>query len=354
MNGLAIIRDCGNAACADPGRMTAIALPTLFYFVGLNMRALLLGFIGLLVISAAVAQDFNLVAKVNGEGITRDRLQSSVDASMERRGFNYGGVTQPRHFKRLQRQALEQLIAQELLWQKAEQEGFVAAAEELDEALAAARKSYPSEQAYLKDLERNAFTMESFREDLRRKISVRKWAHATLASEIQVSDAEIHDFYVANQVRFVQPEQINARHVLIKLAPGADDDATAAARDKIEQLLEQARAGSDFADLAKKHSQGPSAPRGGELGFVPRGRLVKDFEDAAFALETGEISDVVRTEFGFHIIQIIARRDGQAVPEQQVAAPIRQHLFETKFLEAVAERVRVLRKEASVEILIPL
>lgn len=324
-------------------------------FVSLTMRTLpqtlIAGWFGL---NTALAQDFNLVAKVNGEGISRDRLQTRVDAAMQQRGSNYGGVTQPRQLKRLQRQVLEQLIAQELLWQAAERSGVVVTADELDKALAETRQSYPSERAFTQDLERNAFTTETFREDLRRKMSARKWVYATLAGEINVSDAEVHDFYVANRVRFVQPERINARHVLIKVASDADATTTEAARREIERILEQARAGADFAGLAKQHSQGPNASQGGELGFLPRGKLVRPLEDAAFALEVGEISNVVRSKFGFHVIQLVARRDGQAVPEQQVAASIRQHLFETKFLEAIAEHVRTLRQQASVEILIPL
>ena len=318
------------------------------------MRTLLAILIWLFTLGAAQAQDFNVVAKVNGEGITRDRLQSSVDVSMEQSGFNYGGVTQPRQLKRLQRQALEQLIAQALLWQRAQQEGFVASAEEVDAAVAAARQGYPSEQAYLNALARDAFTAESFREDLRQKISVRKWAHATLADQVQVSEAEVHEYYVANQARFAQPEQINARHVLIKLAPDASQATTAAARRKIEQILEQARAGADFAELAQTHSQDSSAARGGELGFVARGRLVKPFEDAAFALKPGELSGVVRTQYGFHIIKLEARRGASVVPEQQAAPKIRAHLAAGKFRDAVLERVRTLRQQASIEILIPL
>ncbi len=84
----------------------------------------------------------------------------------------------------------------------------------------------------------------------------------------------------------------------------------AAARKKIEQILAEAKKGSDFVELAQKYSEGPSAPKGGELGFLPRGRLVKSFEEAAFALKPGETSNVVRTHYGFHIIKLEARRRG--------------------------------------------
>jgi parvulin-like peptidyl-prolyl isomerase len=312
----------------------------------------------LLFLGSVMAQDFDLAARVNGEGISRARLQSSVDAYLRQGSMNYGGITQPSQYKRVQRKVLEQLITEELLWQQAAQDGFVTSDVELEQALAAVRQSYPTQMQYENRLTERGFSVESFREDVRRKIAVRKWARATLAKEVEISDAEVHEFYVANEVRFVQSAQINVRHVLIKLAADADadaDDATvAAARREIEEILAQARAGADFAELARQRSQGPSAPRGGDLGFVPRGQLVKPFEDAAFALQPGEISEVVRTEFGFHIIKLVARRDGHVVPEQQVAAQIRNHLLEGKLVETVAVHVVALREQASVDILIPL
>jgi len=308
----------------------------------------------LLFLGSVMAQDFNLAARVNGEGISRARLQSSVDAYLRQGDMNYGGITQPSQFKRVQRKVLEQLISEELLWQQAAQDGFVTSDAELEQALAAVRQSYPTQTQYENRLTERGFSVASFREDVRRKIAVRKWAWATLAKEVEISDAEVHEFYVANEVRFIQSAQINVRHVLIKLAADADDATVAAARGEIEEILAQARAGADFAELARQRSQGPSAPRGGELGFVPRGQLVKPFEDAAFALQPGEIPEVVRSEFGFHIIKLVARRDGQVVPEQQVAAQIRKHLFEGKLVETVAVHVVALREQASVDILIPL
>ncbi len=319
----------------------------------LSKRILLPGLVALFGLGAVTAQELDLAAKVNGEGITRAELQARVDASMRQGSTNSGAITQPRQYNRLQRQVLDQLIAQELLWQAAKGAGFVATKDEVDQAMAQIRQRYTTEMAFDNQLTEHGFTAESFREDMRRKISVRRWAQETLSKDIQVSDAEIHDYYTANQARFVQSEQVNARHVLVKLAPNASEAESAAARRKIEQILERAKAGADFAELAKAQSEGPTAPQGGDLGFVPRGAMVKPFEDAAFALKPGEISDVVRTQYGLHIIKLEARREGSLVPEEQVAPAIRQQLFATKFQDAVVDRMRALRDEASVEILIP-
>ncbi len=308
----------------------------------------------LLCAGAALSQDYNVIATVNGEGITRDRLQTRVDATIEESGLNYGGITRPQQFKRMQRQALDLLIAQELLWQTAEGEGFVAETADIDAAYAEVRRGFPTDQALANHLRKNAFTEDEFRDDLKRRISIRKWAYGSLGETIRISDPDIHEYYVANQVRFVQPEQINVRHVLIKVPPDADEAMTGAARERIDEILAQARAGRDFADLARNYSEGPSASDGGELGFASRGAFVQPFEDAAFALEIGQISGVVRSGYGFHIIELIDRHDGHTLPESEVAPAIREYLFEDRLLAAMAEKVEDLREQASVEIYIPL
>ena len=301
-----------------------------------------------------VAGNYDIVATVNGEGITRDRLQTRVDATIEESGLNYGGITRPQQFKQMQRQALDLLIAQELLWQTAAREGFVAETAEVDAAFEEVRRGFPSDQALANHLKKNAFTEDGFRDDLKRRISIRKWAYGSLGETIRISDPDIHEYYVANQVHFIQPEQINVRHVLIKVPPDADEATTASAREKIDEVLAQARAGVDFADLAKEYSEGPSASDGGDLGFAPRGAFVKPFEDAAFALEIGQISGVVRSGYGFHIIKLVDRREGHTLPETEAAPAIRQYLFEDRLVAAMAEKVEDLRERASVEVYIPL
>ncbi len=308
----------------------------------------------LLEAGVAPAEDYNIAATVNGKGITHERLQIRVDATIEESGLNYGGITRPQHFKQLQRQALDLLIAQELLWQTAEREGFVAAAGEIDAARQEVRRNFPSDQALANHLRKNSFTEEEFREDLKRKVSIRKWAYGSLGESIRISEPDIHEYYAANQVRFVQPETINVRHILTKVPPDADEDTVATARKRTDDILAKAEAGNDFAGLAEQYSEGPSASSGGDLGFASRGTFAQPFEDTAFALEVGQISGVIRTGYGFHIIKLVDRREGHTIPESEVAPAIRQHLFEEKLLAIMAEKVRDLRAEASVKIFIPL
>ncbi|MBW2485454.1 MAG: peptidyl-prolyl cis-trans isomerase, partial [Deltaproteobacteria bacterium] len=117
-------------------------------------------------------------------------------------------------------------------------------------------------------------------------------------------EEDLEAFYRENLSRYANPEQRSARHILIKTSEEDSVDALAEKKDRAAKILELARTGEDFAELAKQYSEGPSGPKGGDLGFFSRGRMVKPFEDAVFSLNEGDISDLVETQFGFHIIKL--------------------------------------------------
>lgn len=295
-----------------------------------------------------------LAARVNGIGISQDRLESSFQAHLNRRGMNQGVFRQPDEYKAVRHQVLEILIGQELLWQEAEAKKLIAPAEEVERALARVRERFSSEEAFLRQIERGGFTKATYAEDLKRQLSVRRLVHEEIAKGVTVTDQELDDIYRANLDKMRRPEQVRVRHVLIKLEPGTDQAADKAARTKIDGILAEARAGADFAELARRHSQGPGGPKGGDLGFVARRQLVKPFADAAFALKPGEVSEVVRTRFGYHIIRPEERRGGDLMPKEEVADRIRQHLRSAKIQESVDDWVARLRAAATIEILEPM
>jgi peptidyl-prolyl cis-trans isomerase D len=131
---------------------------------------------------------------------------------------------------------------------------------------------------------------------------------AKVADTIQITDAQIQDYYNAHRDDYRTPERVKARHILLSTANKPKDEVPKI-QAQAEALLKQIKAGGDFAELAKKNSQDPgSAQKGGDLGWVSRGQMVKPFEDAAFSLKPNEISNVITTEYGFHIIQVQERQ----------------------------------------------
>jgi peptidyl-prolyl cis-trans isomerase D len=173
-----------------------------------------------------------------------------------------------------------------------------------------------------------------------------------VAAQINVSDADIKAYYDQNAARYSEEEQRRASHILIKADKSASAADKAAAKEKAEKLLAQVRKNpADFAKLAKENSQDPgSAERGGDLDFFGKGMMVKSFEDAAFKLKQGEISDVVESDFGYHIIQLTAVKPAVVKPleevKSQIAADIKKQLAAKKFTE-MAEQFTNLVYEQS-------
>jgi peptidyl-prolyl cis-trans isomerase D len=173
---------------------------------------------------------------------------------------------------------------------------------------------------------------------------------ADFTAQVEPKDGEIAEYYeLHKEDRFTEPEQVRARHILVKVPADASAEVKAAARKKAEGLLAAVKGGADFATLARKSSDDPgSAAKGGDLGLFPRGRMAPEFEAAAFALEPGGVSDVVETSFGFHVIKVEEHRPGGPKPLDQVRDEIvetlkKERAFELARQEAEAARRKVAR-----------
>lgn len=184
---------------------------------------------------------------------------------------------------------------------------------------------------------------ESFRQPERVRFSYATYPADHFAAEITIVDHDIEAFYTANKDRrFTTPERVQARHILFSPGPNDSAEDTAEVRKEASAVLEKVRAGEDFAALATDHSQDTAtAANGGDLGFFPRGRMVKPFEDEAFRLAVGEVSDLVETQFGYHIIKVEAKEPAAVRPLEEVTEEIREVLTE----ERASERAQAAAQE---------
>jgi parvulin-like peptidyl-prolyl isomerase len=220
--------------------------------------------------------------------------------------------------------------------------------------MATFREQVPDPARRRLDLEHGGFTEATYAEYVRRELSIRRLVERDVASRVRITPADVRAFYESNADRFSEPPEVRARHVLVTVAPDADAEARAEARRKIDEVLAAARGGTDLAELAQRYSDDSTAEAGGDLGWFPPGRMVPAFDQAAFSLEPGELSGVVETPFGFHVLRVEERRPGVQRPEAEVRDEIRAHLREERIREAIAARVAELRAKARIEVLIAL
>ena len=295
------------------------------------------------------AIEIGIAATVQGTEISEKKLQQAIDSYLQQEGTNVAAIRDPRRFKEVRAKVLDVLIGQELLWQAATRDNTIADDTEVDQAFRQFQAKYDDDLTFGIKLQDGGYTKTTFYEDIRRRISVQKWIDKFVKNELTVSVAEVHSFYLENGNQFMQAEEIRARHILIKVESGASDEARENAYALLTGIRQEIETGADFAALAKQKSQGSSAANGGDLGYFARGQMVAPFEAAAFALAPGEVSGIVETRFGFHLIQLVDRKPPVQYAEKDLSEKIRTHLLQQKYQRAVEDAVARLTAAALIE-----
>jgi len=166
-----------------------------------------------------------------------------------------------------------------------------------------------------------------------------------------VSEEDMKSYYETHEEEFKKPEMVKARHILIKIDAGASEEEKKKAQEQAGDILKKIKAGDDFAKLASEFSDdNVSKTNGGDLGFFARGSMVKPFEDAAFALKPGEISDIVETRFGYHIIKVDEKKDAEIEPFDTVKERINQKLLQDGTRSKITEFIDKSMEDAGVEL----
>jgi peptidyl-prolyl cis-trans isomerase C len=254
---------------------------------------------------------------------------------------------------RLRREAMDLMIEQELVRQAAEREGIAVSAEEIDAGVAQLRSAFDSPGVYNSRLESEGFTEVGYRKHVAGMLAAQRYLDGIRAAVPAVSDEELAAYYRENEYRLTFPEQVRVRHILLTWKRLGTQDDRAAIREQMVPILEQARNGSDFAELAQRHSDDASAPNGGDTGFFHRGQMVPAFEKVAFALAPGEVSDMVETPFGVHIIRLEERRPARLLPLDEIREKLRDHVHRERMDAAVEQEIARLRAAAEIAVLVP-
>lgn len=288
------------------------------------------------------------VAVVNGVVIARIQFDKELKVHLERVSRQGSQITDDQ-MEELKKDILEGLIEREVLYQESQKAGIKIADQKVDDQVAAIKKRFPNEEEFKKALAGMGLTEEEVREQIQRGLAIRELIDQKVANKVVITDEETKAYYDANPQLFNQPEEVKASHILIKVEPTADDATKAAARKKIEDLQQKLKAGGDFAELAKENSEGPSNVRGGDLGYFKRGQMVKPFEDVAYSMKIDEVSDLVETRFGYHLIKVSDKKPEQTLAYADVKDKIAQRLKQEKVEKDATLYVEDLKKGAKIE-----
>jgi peptidyl-prolyl cis-trans isomerase C len=295
------------------------------------------------------AQLPDVLARVNGETIAKADFEAAI-RELEGRA---GGPVPADQRDRIFRGVLDQLIGYRLLVQESRARKIAVADAEVEARIDEIRKQFPSQEAFAQTLSERKMTVEGLRADAREGMLVNRLIEAEMVGKLSVTPAQLDDFYKKNPDQFKAPERVRASHILIAFPENADAAAKAQARTRAEEILTALKAGNDFVDLAKTNSQDPgSAANGGDLGFFERGQMVPAFDKAAFSLPVNQVSDLVETNFGYHIIKVTEKQQARTLTLDEVKPRLQQFLENQNREQQTDAFVASLRAKGKVEVFI--
>jgi peptidyl-prolyl cis-trans isomerase C len=292
------------------------------------------------------------VAVVNGTVITEKDLERQV-GFLQQKLQKTGKPMTEADLPEIRRNALENLIDEELLYQEAVKQKTKVSDTEINRALGTIKARFPDEGQFKDALSKTGLSEAALKSQLERNLTIDQFIDKQFVQKVMVSDKDAKAYYDGHPNLFKRPEQIRASHILIRVDPQADQSQKDNSRKKMEAIQQRLKKGEDFAELAKQNSEDASNVKGGDLGYFGRGRMVKPFEDAAFALKQGEVSDIVETQFGYHLIKVTDRKPETVVPYEEIKDKLQDYLKGETIREKVGSYLAEQKGKAKVERLLP-
>jgi peptidyl-prolyl cis-trans isomerase C len=298
-------------------------------------------------VSAAPPAAQDAAAQVNGKKITYQELNGEF---LARTRVPFDKVQDDPQAQQARKELLQQLIDGELVLEQAEQQKLTVTPQAVDEQVKSIRARFPSDEAFKQALSSTGLNADRLKTNIRKGMLRQQVLNKEVLEKVSVSPKELETFFNEHKNTYVQEEAVHARHVLIKAAADASPEDDQKAKERAKAVLAKAKKGEDFSKLAAQYSEDSTKDNGGDLGFFGRGRMVKPFEESAFALKAGQISDPVRSQFGYHIIKVEARREAKRLSFAEAKEWVEKDLKREKARARYGEYVAGLRQKAKITV----
>lgn len=257
------------------------------------------------------AEEQKIAAMVNGEGILEAEVQMTVENLVRQK--LYHGPTNEK-LEQLRKPAINSVIERELLYQEAKRLGQSIKKSEIQEVFNKYKESFKEEKDFYNALRNQGLTEEGYKKIIEKELLSRKFLKQEVEEKINLSEGYLEDYYNKNKGKFLIPSKMRLREILISISSEATEEEGIERKKKAQELFDRLRAGEDFSELAYNYSEDAYRVKGGDLGFVHKGRLLPELDNAAMKLEVGEMSGLIETASGFHIIKL-----EEKMPEKQLS-----------------------------------
>lgn len=291
------------------------------------------------------------VATVDGDKISKAQLDEAFDKAVQMTGVKASDLT-PEQKLEGYRQILDELITEKLVNKAAV--GITVPQADVDAQIAKIKAQFPSDEDFSKQLAQVGQTPEQLGDTIKKMLQQQRWLESQLTGKTEVSDDEAKKFYEENKTEFEQPETVKASHILFRVNKDDSEEVVNQKLKAAQGAEARAKKGEDFTALAKELSEEPGAKEsGGDLGFFSKDRMVPEFAEVAFAEKVGDVSDPVRTQFGWHVIKVTEKKPAGTLPYDEVKAQLITYLKAKKQEEAAQGVLKSLRDSAKIENTLP-
>jgi parvulin-like peptidyl-prolyl isomerase len=299
-----------------------------------------------------------VVAKVNGTELRSDYIRFRVNLDIRRIGQNLSSQEKAK----LAGAIIEKEIVRELMYQEGQSKGKGVSPETVEKELQAFKKSYNSEEKFQETLKMRGLSEEELKKGIEVDLIAKTLLDERVKGKVHVTDTQVKKFYEDKKESFKRPESFRARHIFVGYVPfdvmkttpreelkDKAGEYRAAAKKKVDEVFAKIKSGGNFEELAKQYSEDKgTAEKGGDLDFMYKGVFDPQFDKAVAELKIGETSDIVETEFGYHIIRLMETRPSDYAPFKDVEESIQKHLFMTEAQKLVGRYIEGLRKKADI------
>jgi peptidyl-prolyl cis-trans isomerase C len=286
----------------------------------------------------------DIAVSVDGKILKKSELESNVNDTIKMLKDKIPADKQKEFRESVKKQMVDTFVMKTLLSNEMAKRKIEVSEQEIKVETDKITASLPPNKKLDEFLKENMLS----KEDIVFRVKAQKYFNMEIGNNAKPTQKEIRKFYKDNPEKFVAPESVHVRHILVAVNKGDNDKIKAEKKEKIENLRKQLLKGDNFAEVARKNSDCPSKEAGGDLNFIRKGQTVKPFEDAAFSQKKDAIGPIITTEYGYHIIQVLERKPVKTIAFDEVKDKISAYMEQQKQLKAINSILQKLKENAKI------
>ena len=307
---------------------------------------LILIYVTIMIPAAPAGAGQKPVAKVNGTVLTEADLQQALNEIMPAGVFHGGFSSEKRAGYRPQ--ALEKMIEKELFYQEALKNGIESDENAIETERERTIRRLGGEKKFRAALKKASLSDKQYREKLRKKYIIKRVIEIEIRDKSVATDNEVRAYYESNKNKYMRPEARRITHILISVKPEASSEERALQKQRAQEVIDKINSGKDMSVVAWDYSEDPYRVKGGDFGLVHRGRLDPDLEKEVFALEPGQLSDIIESIHGYHVVRVEKIKPPQQLSIEEASEKIKNQLTAKKEKQLREALVSKLKEKAQI------